>query len=45
MLIKQNKIMEMITTGTFMENAQNGIEIVIEPTARYFSAWDFSKAM
>ena len=27
-----------------MENARNGIEVVIEITPRFFSAWDFSKA-
>ena len=56
MLIQQDKIMEKINLkyletlehswdNNIMENTQNGTEIVIEPTSRYFSAWDFSKAM
>lgn len=28
-----------------MENTQNGIEVVIEIAPKFFSAWDFSKAM
>lgn len=28
-----------------MENARNGTEVVIEITPRYFSAWDFGKAL
>ena len=28
-----------------MENTRNGIEIVIEITPKFFSAWDFGKAM
>jgi general stress protein 26 len=28
-----------------MENTRNGIEVVIEITPKFFSAWDFSKAM
>lgn len=28
-----------------MENAKNGTELVIEITPKFFSAWDFSKAM
>jgi general stress protein 26 len=28
-----------------MENAKNGIQVVIELTPKFFSAWDFSKAM
>jgi general stress protein 26 len=28
-----------------MENTKNGIQVVIELTPQYFSAWDFSKAM
>ena len=27
-----------------MENTRNGIEVVIEITPKFFSAWDFSKA-
>lgn len=27
-----------------MENARNGIEVVIEITPKFFSAWDFAKA-
>jgi general stress protein 26 len=27
-----------------MENTSNGIEVVIEITPKFFSAWDFSKA-
>jgi len=56
MLIQQDKIMKKINLkyletlkhswdNNIMENIQNGTEIVIEPTAMYFSAWDFSKAM
>ena len=55
MLIQQDKIMERINLkyenleyswdNNIMENTQNGTEIVIEPTTRYFSAWDFSKAI
>lgn len=26
-----------------MENARNGIEVVIEITPKFFSAWDFGK--
>jgi len=28
-----------------MENTRNGIEVVIEITPKFFSAWDFGKAM
>jgi nitroimidazol reductase NimA-like FMN-containing flavoprotein (pyridoxamine 5'-phosphate oxidase superfamily) len=28
-----------------IENTRNGIEVVIEITPKFFSAWDFSKAM
>jgi general stress protein 26 len=28
-----------------MENTKNGIQVVIELTPKYFSAWDFSKAV
>ena len=28
-----------------IENTKNGIQVVIELTPKYFSAWDFSKAM
>jgi len=28
-----------------IENTKNGIQVVIELTAKFFSAWDFSKAM
>jgi nitroimidazol reductase NimA-like FMN-containing flavoprotein (pyridoxamine 5'-phosphate oxidase superfamily) len=28
-----------------IENTKNGIEVVIEITPKFFSAWDFSKAM
>jgi hypothetical protein len=28
-----------------LENARNGVEVVIEITPRFFSAWDFGKAM
>ncbi|NAL77831.1 pyridoxamine 5'-phosphate oxidase family protein [Nitrososphaera sp. AFS] len=28
-----------------MENTQNGVQVVIELTPKYFSAWDFNKAM
>jgi hypothetical protein len=27
-----------------MENARNGIEVIIEITPKFFSAWDFGKA-
>ncbi len=27
-----------------MENTRNGIEVIIEITPKFFSAWDFSKA-
>ena len=27
-----------------MENARNGIEVVIEITPKFFSVWDFGKA-
>jgi hypothetical protein len=28
-----------------IENTRNGIEVVIEITPKFFSAWDFSKGM
>lgn len=28
-----------------MENTRNGIEVMIEITLKFFSAWDFGKAM
>jgi general stress protein 26 len=28
-----------------MDNTRNGVEVVIEITPKFFSAWDFSKAM
>jgi hypothetical protein len=28
-----------------MENTRNGIEVMIEITPKFFSAWDFGKAM
>jgi hypothetical protein len=28
-----------------MENTKNGIQVVIELTPKFFSAWDFSKAV
>jgi hypothetical protein len=28
-----------------IENTRNGTEVVIEITPKFFSAWDFSKAM
>ena len=28
-----------------MENTKNGVQVVIELTPKYFSAWDFNKAM
>ena len=28
-----------------LDNARNGVEVVIEITPKFFSAWDFSKAM
>jgi hypothetical protein len=28
-----------------IENTKNGNEVVIEITPKFFSAWDFSKAM
>ncbi len=30
---------------TLLDNARNGVEVVIELTPKYFSAWDFGKAM
>jgi general stress protein 26 len=36
----EHPLAKMIT-----ENTKNGIQVVIELTPKYFSAWDFSKAM
>ena len=37
--------LEHPVANMIMENTRNGIEVVIEITPKFFSAWDFGKAM
>jgi hypothetical protein len=43
--IKYLGTIEHPLANVIMENTRNGIEIVIEITPNFFSAWDFGKAM
>jgi general stress protein 26 len=43
--IKYLGTLEHPLSKMLMENTRNGIEVVIEITPKFFSAWDFSKAM
>jgi len=37
--------LEQPLSKMLMENTRNGIEVAIEITPKFFSAWDFGKAM
>jgi hypothetical protein len=43
--IKYLGTLEHPLANMLMENTRNGVEVVIEITPKFFSAWDFSKAM